>query len=97
MTTTLLAAEKLKEENMKVIAVIAASFLLATAALAQSGPTTGATAGATCKASADKNLHGAALTSTLKKCCKDAAAGQKLHGAAESSFEKSCDKAAMGT
>jgi hypothetical protein len=35
-------------------------------------------------------LHGAALNSFAKKCCKDQAAAQKLHGAAEKSFTKKC-------
>jgi hypothetical protein len=81
---------------MRIIAIIGASFFLASAALAQSG-TTGATAGATCKSKASTTLHGAALTSTLKSCCKTAAADQKLHGAAEKSFRSSCEKAALGS
>ncbi|MGB6537068.1 MAG: hypothetical protein WBF58_14020 [Xanthobacteraceae bacterium] len=79
---------------MKVIAMVVASFWLAGAAMAQ---TAGASAGATCKANADKSLHGAALSSTLKKCCREAAVSQKLHGAAESGFRKSCEQAALGT
>jgi len=35
-------------------------------------------------------LHGAALNSFAKKCCKDQAAAQKIHGAAETSFTKKC-------
>jgi hypothetical protein len=81
---------------MKTLAIVVASFWLAGGAMAQTA-TTGASAGTTCKTQAGTNLHGAALTSTLKSCCKKAAAGQKLHGAAESSFEKSCQKAALGT
>ncbi len=84
-----------REKTMKVIAVIAASFWLTAAAVAQTPATT---AGATCKTqAAGKNLHGAALTSTLKSCCKKQAQDQKLHGAAATSFEKSCEKAALGT
>ncbi len=79
---------------MKVIAIIVASFWLAGAAMAQSA---GATAGAACKAKVDKSLHGASLTSTLKKCCRDAATAQKLHGAAETGFRKSCEQTALGT
>lgn len=79
---------------MKVIAIIVASFWLAGAAMAQSA---GATAGAACKSKADKSLHGAALTSNLKRCCKDAAASQNLHGAAENGFRKSCEQAALGS
>jgi hypothetical protein len=78
---------------MKTIAIVFASFCLATSAIAQ----TGAAAGATCKTQAGgKSLHGAALTSTVKSCCKQQAAAQKLHGAAESSFRKSCESAGLG-
>jgi hypothetical protein len=59
---------------------------------------------ATCHSRAtDKSLHGAAETSFLKKCEKDAsasctasAAEKKLHGAAKSSFVKKCVKDAVG-
>jgi hypothetical protein len=78
---------------MKVIAIIVASFWLAGAAMAQSA---GATAGATCKTDA-QSLHGAALSSKLKKCCRDAAVSQKLHGAAETGFRKACEQAALGS
>jgi hypothetical protein len=81
---------------MKTIGIVVASFWLAGAAMAQTA-TTGASAGATCKTQVGTNLHGAALTSSVKSCCRKAAAGQKLHGAAESSFEKSCQSAALGT
>jgi len=80
---------------MKVIAVVAASFLLTGAAMAQ--PATGAAAGATCKTEAGTTLHGAALTSKVKSCCKQQAAAQKLHGAAEKSFRTSCEKTGLGT
>ncbi len=81
---------------MKTIAIVAASFLLASAALAQAA-TTGASAGSTCKMqAAGKNLHGAALTSNIKSCCRHSAAGQKLHGAAESNFRKSCETSGLG-
>jgi hypothetical protein len=80
---------------MKVIAIVAASFLLTGTALAQAP--TGAAAGATCKTQAGTSLHGAALTSKVKSCCKQQAAAQKLHGAAETSFRKSCEKAGLGT
>jgi hypothetical protein len=66
---------------MKAIAIIAASFFLATAAMADDSCAVQATG---------KSLHGAALTSFAKKCCKDQAAAQKLHGAAETSFTKKC-------
>jgi hypothetical protein len=70
-----------KEEEMKTIAIVVASFWVVTAA----------TADDSCKVQATgKNLHGAALTSFVKKCCKDQAAAQKLHGAAETSFTKKC-------
>jgi hypothetical protein len=42
-------------------------------------------------------LHGAALTSFAKKCCKDQAAAQKLHGAAQTSFTKKCLSDATGS
>lgn len=79
---------------MKPIAIVFASFCLATSALAQ----TGAAAGGTCKTQAGgKNLYGAALTSKLKSCCRQQAEAQKLHGAAESSFRESCESAGLGT
>lgn len=59
---------------------------------------------ATCKdQAADKKLAGAALTSFLKKCEKDAktscdasAADKKLAGAAKMSFTKKCVSDAVG-
>jgi psiF repeat len=76
------------------IAAIACSFAFAGAAQA-----------ATCKATAtSKNLHGAALTSFMKKCEKDAAAAcakqattKKLKGAAKASFTKKCVRDAVGS
>lgn len=58
-----------------------------------------------CKAqAADKKLAGAALTSFMTKCEKDAktacdtqAADKKLSGAAKDSFTKKCVKDAVGT
>ncbi|HLH12090.1 MAG TPA: hypothetical protein VKV77_09470 [Methylovirgula sp.] len=58
----------------------------------------------TCKSrAAEKNLAGAALTSFMKKCerdakttCDSAAADKKLHGAAKTSFEKKCVSDAVG-
>ncbi len=54
-------------------------------------------------AAAEKKLAGAAKTSFLKKCEKDAAAAcevtskeKNLHGAAKNSFEKKCVKDAVG-
>lgn len=60
--------------------------------------------GMSCNASAtEKKLHGAAKTSFLKKCQKDAAATcdaaameKKIHGAAKTSFTKKCVKDAVG-
>lgn len=83
---------------MRAIMIVAASFWLASAVMAQTTTTPSATAGATCKTqSTAKNLHGAALTSTVKSCCKQQAEAQKLHGAAETSFRNSCEKTALGT
>lgn len=52
----------------------------------------------------EKKLAGAARTSFLKKCEKDAAARcevaskeKKLHGAAKTSFEKKCVKDSVGS
>jgi hypothetical protein len=73
---------------MKSIAIIVASFWLATAAMADDS----------CKVQATgKNLHGAALTSFAKKCCSDQAKAQNLHGAAETSFTKKCVSDATGS
>ncbi|MGE0099554.1 MAG: PsiF family protein [Hydrogenophaga sp.] len=54
-------------------------------------------------AAAEKKLHGAAKTSFLKKCEKDAAATcdmaaaeKKIHGAAKTSFTRKCVKDAVG-
>jgi hypothetical protein len=66
---------------------------------------TAATADESCKAQAiDKKLAGAALTSFMTKCEKDAkaacdtqAADKKLSGAAKDSFTKKCVKDAVGT
>ena len=60
---------------------------------------------ATCKATAtEKKLAGAALTSFMKKCEKDAAAActktatdKKLAGAAKASNVKKCTSDAVGT
>jgi hypothetical protein len=74
---------------MKVLAIVAASFCIATAAMA---------AEKSCKDQAvEKHLHGAALTSFAKKCCNDQAAAQKLRGAAKSSFTKKCLSDATGS
>jgi hypothetical protein len=54
-------------------------------------------------AAADKKLSGAAKTSFLKKCerdasasCDTAAAEKKIYGAAKNSFTKKCLKDAVG-
>jgi len=71
------------------------SLTLASAAMAE-GPTCNA-------AAAEKKLSGAAKTSFLTKCEKDAKAAcevaskeKKLSGAAKTSFEKKCIKDAVG-
>jgi hypothetical protein len=76
-------------------ALATAALLLASAAQAQ-GPTCNASA-------AEKKLAGAAKTSFLKKCekdasavCTNAAAEKKLNGAAKTSFTKKCVKDAVG-
>ncbi len=79
---------------MKTIAIVLASFCLASTALAQTPA--GSAAGADCKTAA-ANLHGAALSSKVKSCCQQQASKQKLHGAAETSFRKSCVSAATGS
>jgi hypothetical protein len=72
---------------MKTIAIVAASLWVATAAMAADS----------CKIQATgKNLHGAALTSFVRKCCNDQANTQKLHGAARTSFTKKCVSDATG-
>jgi hypothetical protein len=64
----------------------------------------GSAAADTCKAQSEvKKLHGAAETSFLTKCEKDAKAkceadakAKNLHGAAETSFTKKCIKDTTG-
>jgi uncharacterized membrane protein len=59
---------------------------------------------ASCKAAAgEKNLHGAALASFMKKCqadattaCKVTATGNKLSGAAKTSFTTKCVRDKVG-
>jgi hypothetical protein len=76
-----------------VAVAIAACCMMATNALAD-----------TCKGQADaKHLHGAAQTSFLTKCQKDATAkcesdsnAKGLHGAAATSFKTKCVKDATG-
>lgn len=78
---------------MKRVAIILASLCLATGALAD-----------TCKEqAAAKKLAGAAMTSFMNKCKKDAqascdaqAADKKLSGAAKTSFTKKCVSDATG-
>lgn len=81
-------------------------FAVAYGAFAQTSGTTGTTtAPATCKAQATgKKLAGAALTSFMTKCEKDAtaacdktAADKKLAGAAKTSFTKKCVSDATGS
>jgi hypothetical protein len=73
---------------MRMIAIVLGSLFIVTAAMADDS----------CKVQATgKNLHGAALTSFVKKCCNDQAAAQKLHGAAQTSFTKKCVSDATGT
>jgi hypothetical protein len=79
---------------MKTIAIVFASFCLASTALAQTPA--GSAAGADCKTAA-ANLHGAALNSKVNSCCQQQASKQKLHGAAATSFQKSCVSAATGS
>lgn len=74
-------------------------------ASAQTATTTTTMPGASCKAQAnDKKLAGAALTSFMTKCQKDAAAAcdkaaadHKLAGAAKTSFTKKCVSDAVGS
>jgi hypothetical protein len=81
--------------------------ILASAILAASVSTTGAALGQTAPSAPDcaarateKNLHGAALNSFMKKCerdaasasCQAAAVEKKLAGAAKTSFTKKCVK-----
>ena len=81
---------------MKTIAALATLLLSASSVLAED---------ATCEARAkEKKLAGAALTSFLTKCQKDAgdkcaadAKSKNLHGAAETSFTKKCVRDATGT
>jgi hypothetical protein len=99
----LMIDQKIKERMMKALAIVAASFCIVGAAMAQTtapaappaaAPSATApadAAGATCQSQVGpKNLHGAALKSAATKCCKDAATAAKLHGAAATSFTKKC-------
>ena len=80
---------------IRMIAISAALSLYAATALA---------AGPSCKeAAGEKKLAGAALTSFMTKCQKDAQAScdtaaqdKKLHGAAKTSFTKKCVRDATG-
>src|ERR1041385_1279130 len=84
-----------KGSIMRMIAMSVALSLYAATALA---------AGASCKdTAAEKKLAGAALTSFMTKCQKDAQAScdtaaqeKKLNGAAKTSFTKKCVKDATG-
>lgn len=82
--------------NRKLITAFAASVLCITANAWADDPSCNA-------AAAEKKLAGAAKTSFLKKCEKDATATcditageKKLAGAAKSSFTKKCVKDAVG-
>lgn len=81
---------------MRTIAIVAASFLLVSAAMAQNPAAPAAPSGSCQTQATGKNLHGAALASFAKKCCKDQATAQKLHGAAATSFTKKCVADATG-
>ncbi|MGD9543552.1 MAG: PsiF family protein [Methylocystis sp.] len=78
--------------------IFAAGVFVASTAFAQTPDAPGCAARAT-----EKDLHGAALSSFMKKCerdaasvsCDAAAAEKKLHGAAKTSFTKKCVKDAM--
>lgn len=79
--------------------LVATAFLVSVTAQAQTPP-----AATSCKAQAtEKKLHGAALTSFMKKCetdakasCDTSAADKKLAGAAKASFTKKCVGDAVG-
>ncbi len=78
--------------------------VLCSFALAVLVPAASFAEGPNCNAAAtEKKLSGAAKTSFLKKCTRDAAAAcdasateKKLHGAARTSFTKKCEKDAVG-
>jgi hypothetical protein len=79
-------------------------FRLLTAGVLVVGATHAQAAGPSCQAaSAEKKLAGAAKTSFLKKCekdatasCEQAASDKKLSGAARTSFTKKCVRDAVG-
>jgi hypothetical protein len=85
--------QRLEEIMTRLLMALAATCLIA-----------GGAAADTCKAQSEaKKLHGAAETSFLTKCEKDATAkceadakAKNLHGAAETSFTKKCVKDATG-
>lgn len=79
-----------------VLSSLVLAALLPVASFAE--PTSSCTAVAT-----EKKLAGAAKTSFMKKCerdaatyCDNAAAEKKIHGAAKTSFTKKCVKDAVG-
>ena len=82
---------------MKTIAIVFASFCLASTALAQTAVSPSAAAGADCKKEAADVHAGAPRNSKITSCCKQQAAKLKLHGAPETSFMKSCENTAHGT
>lgn len=81
--------------NILAASIFAAGVLVSASVHAQAPSTPDCAAKATAK-----KLHGAALTSFMKKCGRDAAASacdasaveKKLHGAARTSFTKKCIK-----
>jgi len=82
---------------MKIIAIVFASFCLASTALAQGAPTPSAAAGADCKKEAADVHAGAPRNSKITSCCKQQAAKRNLHGIAETSFLKSCESTAKSS
>jgi hypothetical protein len=99
LSGTMIPEGNLREATMHnlTIAIVVAAAMAASVAAAS--------ADESCKAqAADKKLAGAALTSFMTKCEKDAtaacdiqAADKKLSGAAKDSFTKKCVKDAVGT
>ena len=82
---------------MKIIAIVFASFCLASTALAQTAATPSAAAGADCKKEAADVHAGAPRNSKITSCCKQQAAKRNLHGIAETNFLKSCESTAKSS
>ena len=104
----ILLGPRFRRERMRVFAIALVLTLAGSAASAQTAETgSAATAqtAETCKARAsEKKLAGAAMTSFMKKCERDAATtcdasgkDKKLAGAAKNSFTKKCVSDAVGT